>query len=126
MRQADIIEYEVERTQMNLDIPQRQSVSATPEDHHKRSILKSLTWRAVATFTTMAIVYAYTDELALSLGVGAIEVVSKMFLYYVHESLWSRVRWGRAQAGSTDGESTRPEPHSTSHAGAIRTRTGTG
>ena len=105
---------------MNLDIHRRQPVSANPEDRHKRSILKSLTWRALATLTTMAIVYAYTDELALSLGVGAIEVVTKMSLYYAHERLWARVRWGRALPSTTYSDSARHGPRSGGHAGETR------
>ena len=46
-----------------------------------------------------------TDELALSLGVGAVEAVTKMCLYYLHERLWLHVRWGRTLPGTTDGSS---------------------
>ena len=79
---------------MNLGVDRREKASAISGDQHKRTILKAVTWRAIATLTTMIIVYTYTDELALSLGVGAVEVVSKMSLYYVHERLWGRIRWG--------------------------------
>lgn len=91
-----------ERAQMDVNPHRSQPLSANPEDQPKRSILKSLTWRALATLTTFVIVYAYTDELALSLGVGAVEVVTKMFLYYLHERLWLRVRWGRTPPGTID------------------------
>ncbi len=87
---------------MDVNTRRREPVSASPEDQPKRSILKSLTWRALATLTTFVIVYAYTDELALSLGVGAVEVVTKMSLYYLHERLWLRVRWGRTSPGTMD------------------------
>ena len=73
------------------------------DDHRKRSIVKSLTWRAIASLTTMIIVYAFTERIALSLGVGVVEVFSKMALYYAHERLWTRIRWGRAWSGDTDG-----------------------
>ena len=87
---------------MDVNTHRREPLSSSPEDQPKRSILKSLTWRALATLTTFVIVYAYTDELALSLGVGAVEVVTKMSLYYLHERLWLRVRWGRTPPGMTD------------------------
>ena len=87
---------------MDLDMHRRESVSESPEDQPKRSIAKSLTWRALATLTTFVIVYAYTDELALSLGVGAVEVVTKMSLYYLHERFWMRIRWGRSVSGATN------------------------
>ena len=66
------------------------------EDQRRRSFVKSLSWRALATLTTMAIVYAITGELALSFGVGAIEATTKMAMYYGHERLWSWIAWGRA------------------------------
>ncbi len=76
------------------------------DDQRKRSIVKSLTWRALASLTTMIIVYAFTERIALSLGIGVIEVFSKMALYYGHERLWTRIRWGRAWLGETDGSRT--------------------
>ena len=60
----------------------------------KRSILKALSWRVIATITTMSIVFAYTGEFALTIGVGVIEVPSKMLLYYGHERTWARITWG--------------------------------
>lgn len=61
---------------------------------HKRTLVKTISWRVVATTTTMGLVYLFTGELSLSLGVGVLEVVSKMLLYYVHERMWNRVDWG--------------------------------
>jgi len=63
-------------------------------EKRNRSILKAFVWRSIATFTTMSIVFAYTGETALSLGVGVVEVVSKMVLYYGHERAWARIGWG--------------------------------
>lgn len=60
----------------------------------KRSVLKAFSWRIIATFTTMAIVFAYTKEFALSIGVGVVEVLLKMALYYAHERTWMRIKWG--------------------------------
>lgn len=76
------------------------------EDQRRRSIVKALSWRALATFTTMLIVYLITGEPALSIGVGVIEVISKMVLYYGHERLWSRLAWGRDPSGTKDRRST--------------------
>ncbi|MCH8109852.1 MAG: DUF2061 domain-containing protein [Chloroflexi bacterium] len=64
-------------------------------DGYARTLLKTLSWRAVATITTMVIVYLYTREMALSLGVGIFEVTSKLALYYFHERIWQKITWGR-------------------------------
>ena len=65
------------------------------KDTRKRTVAKTITFRALATITTMLIVYLLTGHLALSLGVGALETVSKLFLYYGHERAWERIRWGK-------------------------------
>ena len=65
-------------------------------DGYARTLLKTLSWRAIATITTMVIVYLYTREMALSFGVGIFEVTSKLALYYFHERAWQRVPWGKA------------------------------
>ena len=67
----------------------------TYKDAHHRSILKAISWRVVASCTTMLIVFAFTGKAALSLGIGAVEVVSKMFLYYLHERIWGAIGFGK-------------------------------
>ncbi|MBZ9572361.1 DUF2061 domain-containing protein [Patescibacteria group bacterium] len=63
--------------------------------NHRRSIIKSISWRFLATLTTMIIVFIFTGEILLSFGVGFFEVILKLILYYIHERLWNRTSWGR-------------------------------
>jgi uncharacterized membrane protein len=63
-------------------------------ERHQRSIVKSITWRVLASLTTMAIVYAFTRRLDTSLLVGTVESAWKIVLYYLHERLWTRIAWG--------------------------------
>ncbi len=65
------------------------------QDKHQRSIFKALTWRIIATLTTMVLVYVFTREWKLSLGVGVLDVVIKLFFYYAHERVWNKIQWGR-------------------------------
>ncbi|MFC1631267.1 DUF2061 domain-containing protein [Candidatus Omnitrophota bacterium] len=67
------------------------------KETNKRSVVKTISWRVCATVTTMSIVYLFTRELSLSLGVGVVEVLSKMLLYYVHERAWAKASWGFVQ-----------------------------
>jgi len=64
-------------------------------DHPKRSFIKSITWRVVAVVATVAAVYIYSKDLkeAFVIGIGANAV--KFFLYYWHERLWEKVKFGR-------------------------------
>ena len=59
------------------------------KDSHTRSIVKAASWRIFASSATFAIVYCFTGELMLSAGIGIVEVVSKLLLYYFHERLWN-------------------------------------
>ena len=60
----------------------------------KRSIAKSLTWRVLATLTTIIIVYILTGDLAIAGAVGAIEVLAKIIIYYLHDRAWNSIAWG--------------------------------
>jgi adenylylsulfate kinase len=61
---------------------------------HKRSIVKGITWRFIASLTTMVVVFAITGNLALVASVGVIDVTAKVFFYYIHERTWGRIHWG--------------------------------
>jgi uncharacterized membrane protein len=65
-----------------------------PEKHF-RSVIKSITWRALATLTTITLVYLFTGDLTISLEIGAIEVVAKLLIYYFHERAWGWIGWGK-------------------------------
>ncbi len=63
-------------------------------ESRRRSVAKSLSWRVVATATTVLIVLAFTGEIELALTVGGVEVIAKLLIFYVHERTWQRVTWG--------------------------------
>jgi uncharacterized membrane protein len=65
------------------------------KDARRRSIAKALTWRVIATTTTMALAYAATGDLKLAGTIGALDVVIKLAFYYAHERAWGRVQWGK-------------------------------
>jgi len=54
----------------------------------KRHILKTLTWRVVGTIDTMVISAILTGSWALGISIGGVEIITKMFLYYIHERVW--------------------------------------
>jgi len=61
---------------------------------HARSVTKAFTWRILATLTTTTLVFIFTRDLTISIGVGILEAIAKMILYYGHERAWERVKWG--------------------------------
>lgn len=65
------------------------------KDTNKRSIVKGISWRFFATTTTIIIVYVFFGRLDLAIAAGMIETVAKIALYWAHERVWVKVRWGR-------------------------------
>ncbi|MHC4543131.1 MAG: DUF2061 domain-containing protein, partial [Planctomycetota bacterium] len=70
---------------------------ATYKDAHHRSIFKALSWRVCASVATILIFFAFTGKLVLALGAGAVEVVVKLILYYLHERIWAFLSIGRKE-----------------------------
>lgn len=60
-----------------------------------RSVVKSLSWRLVASLTTVALVFLFTGEVHIAFAVGGVEVAAKLVIFYLHERFWDRVAWGR-------------------------------
>lgn len=63
-------------------------------DTKVRSATKGATWRVLATLTTMLWVFIVSGNVAISLGIGAVDVVVKYALYYIHERAWATIQWG--------------------------------
>ena len=61
----------------------------------KRSIVKTIVWRLIGSFSTFFIVYIYTEQLTLSSGVGLTQLLINSGLYYFHERLWNAITWGK-------------------------------
>ena len=65
------------------------------KETNKRSIVKGISWRVIATTTTIIIVYLFFGRLDLAIATGMIETVLKVALYWGHERVWFKVRWGK-------------------------------
>lgn len=61
---------------------------------HKRSLLKTISWRVVAMFITAAITWVFTGRLDFAITVGLGDTLVKFLLYYLHERAWARSRFG--------------------------------
>ncbi len=64
--------------------------NATHRESRRRSLLKTLSWRALATATTVLIAWLVTGDIGAGATIGGIEAVAKMALYYGHERAWAR------------------------------------
>ncbi len=60
-----------------------------------RSIAKAVSYRLFGSLSTAGIFYVLSGDARLSLGAGALDVVAKLFLYFLHERLWNYISFGR-------------------------------
>ena len=60
-----------------------------------RSIAKAISYRVLGSTSTAAIVFLFSHKLSLSLGVGLIDSVVKIAMYFLHERIWNYIAFGR-------------------------------
>lgn len=66
-------------------------------DTHRRSILKTISWRVVATLVTGVVAYLVTGRLDFAVTVGLGDSSVKIFTYYLHERMWTKIRFGEVR-----------------------------
>ena len=59
-----------------------------------RSILKTISWRIIGTLDTMCLGWLITGDPTVGLKIGALEIITKFCLYYLHERIWLRSKYG--------------------------------
>jgi uncharacterized membrane protein len=70
----------------------------------RRHLAKAVTYRLFGSAATAGIAYVVSGDAAIGASVGVLDSVAKIGLYYLHERVWYRVRWGvRTPAGHEEG-----------------------
>ena len=65
------------------------------EDKHWRSVIKGISWRIVGTLDTIVIATLWTGDFTKALKIGFTEVFTKVFLFYIHERVWQKIKWSK-------------------------------
>lgn len=68
----------------------------------KRHIAKAITWRIIGTLDTIFLSWLITGDPLTGLQIGGAEVITKTFLYYVHERLWFKIPFGTGSKRSSE------------------------
>ncbi len=70
--------------------------TSPPSEHHARlrALAKAISWRVLGTVGTSIIVFVFTGRWQLALSIGGVEFLGKIALFFLHERLWDRVRFG--------------------------------
>ncbi len=59
-----------------------------------RHIAKTITWRIVGTIDTILLGWLITGDPLTGIKIGSVELITKMLLYYAHERLWYKSKFG--------------------------------
>jgi uncharacterized membrane protein len=69
-------------------------------EKHRRSVIKSATYRVVSISTDALVAYFFTRNVALSAGIVLFVNGYSTVLYYLHERVWAHIHWGHDTPGS--------------------------
>lgn len=61
-----------------------------------RSITKAISYRIFGTLASFGIVYVLTGKGNTAALAALLDIVVKIAIYYVHERVWNRIKWGRS------------------------------
>ena len=62
----------------------------TETDSVRKSVMKTISWRVIATATTFLISWVVTGSVLAGGVIASVEFWAKLLLYYLHERAWSR------------------------------------
>jgi len=62
--------------------------------NRKRHLSKTITWRVVGTLDTLLLAWIFTGSPLTGFKIVTLELITKMFFYYLHERVWFTTSWG--------------------------------
>jgi len=64
-------------------------------ESRKRSLVKAVSYRIWVTAVAFLIAYWATESIEKSIEVIVLYLMGSMVIYYIHERIWDRIKWGR-------------------------------
>ncbi|MEO1159784.1 MAG: DUF2061 domain-containing protein [Pseudomonadota bacterium] len=64
-------------------------------DTTTRLIVKSATWQIAGLVTMTLIGFLFTNSIVASGGIAVAGSITGFLSYFLHEMVWSKIRWGR-------------------------------
>ncbi len=64
-------------------------------ESHLRSVLKAFTYRCGGLVVTGLVALAVTKRVELAVSVALADTLVKIGVFYLHERMWLRIRFGR-------------------------------
>lgn len=85
-----------------------QTFGSGMSESRKKAIIKAVSWRITGTLDTIFLSFVIISlgnepantapAFAQATTIGAIELATKITLFYFHERIWSGIKWGRVPA----------------------------
>ena len=69
----------------------------TSREAHTRSLVKAVSWRITGSIDTFILSWLITGDVKIAGTISAVEIVTKIGLFYAHERIWGKIRWGKKQ-----------------------------
>ena len=89
-----VLYYFHERLWFNLNLSKDGKVL----ESHKRHIVKSISWRFFGSLDTMLLAWLISGNPLIGFKIASFEVITKIILYYLHERVWYKSRFGLSKA----------------------------
>ena len=67
-------------------------------ESRKRSLAKAITWRIIVITVLTAVTWLFTSDAQVTVSIVIVANTINVIVYYIHERLWERVKWGRKPA----------------------------
>jgi uncharacterized membrane protein len=64
------------------------------KESKRRSLIKGLTYRILATLATFSIAFGFTGDVGASIQIGAADFIIKMTIFFINDRIWNTVTWG--------------------------------
>lgn len=59
-----------------------------------RSFIKGISWRLLGTIDTIVVSFILTGKFKTALSIGGVELFTKIILYFFHERIWLKIKFG--------------------------------
>jgi len=61
-------------------------------ESRRKSIIKTITWRVIATLATTLVALLLSRNIEMAINIGLIDMALKILLYYCHERWWAKIK----------------------------------
>ncbi len=78
----------------SLPAPLRSFLHGRGHEHRKRTLVKTVGYRAVMLLITVVVAFYVTSDVGDAVNIGIATNALKTGTYYGYERLWSQVTWG--------------------------------